>query len=215
MNDTARWLLVAALGLAVGDWIAVGAGNRRAEYLFKPATMLPLIAAALVLEPADETMRVFFVVALCLSLLGDVFLMLPDQDRFFVPGLGSFLLAHVAYIAGLLAGGVSGVALALGVLLVAVAILTVAPRVVNGARSMDPRLGVPVLAYVLVISVMVASAVGSVVPAAIGGAVLFYLSDLAIGWSRFVREFPASRLVIITTYHTAQVLLTVSLVVDR
>jgi uncharacterized membrane protein YhhN len=215
VNDTARWLLVAALGLAVGDWIAVGAGNRRAEYLFKPATMLPLIAAALVLEPADETMRVFFVVALCLSLLGDVFLMLPDQDRFFVPGLGSFLLAHVAYIAGLLAGGVSGVALALGVLLVAVAILTVAPRVVNGARSMDPRLGVPVLAYVLVISVMVASAVGSVVPAAIGGAVLFYLSDLAIGWSRFVREFPASRLVIITTYHTAQVLLTVSLVVDR
>jgi uncharacterized membrane protein YhhN len=186
VNDTARWLLVAALGLAVGDWIAVGAGNRRAEYLFKPATMLPLIAAALVLEPADETMRVFFVVALCLSLLGDVFLMLPDQDRFFVPGLGSFLLAHVAYIAGLLAGGVSGVAL-----------------------------GVPVLAYVLVISVMVASAVGSVVPAAIGGAVLFYLSDLAIGWSRFVREFPASRLVIITTYHTAQVLLTVSLVVDR
>jgi uncharacterized membrane protein YhhN len=215
VNDTARWLLVAALGLAVGDWIAVGAGNRRAESLFKPATMLPLIAAALVLEPADETMRVFFVVALCLSLLGDVFLMLPDQDRFFVPGLGSFLLAHVAYIAGLLAGGVSGVALALGVLLVAVAILTVAPRVVNGARSMDPRLGVPVLAYVLVISVMVASAVGSVVPAAIGGAVLFYLSDLAIGWSRFVREFPASRLVIITTYHTAQVLLTVSLVVDR
>jgi uncharacterized membrane protein YhhN len=215
VNDLAGWLLLVTLVLAVGDWVAVGTGNRRAEYLFKPATMLPLIAAALVLEPADDTMRIFFVVALCLSLLGDVFLMLPDQNRFFVPGLGSFLVAHLAYIVGLLAGGVSGVALALGVLLVAVAIGAVAPRVVNGARSVDPRLGVPVLAYVIVISVMVACAIGSMVPLAIAGAVLFYLSDLAIGWSRFVREFPASRLVIITTYHTAQVLLTVSLVVDR
>lgn len=215
MNDTARWLLVTALVVAVGDWIAVGTGNRRAEYLFKPATMLPLIAAALILEPADVTMRTCFVVALCLSLLGDVFLMLPDQDRFFVLGLGSFLLAHVAYIAGLLAGGVSGVALALGVIVVAIAILAVAPQVVSGARSVDPRLSLPVLAYVIVISVMVASAIGSVVSVAIAGAVLFYLSDLAIGWSRFVREFPAARLVIITTYHTAQVLLTVSLVVDR
>lgn len=215
MNDLAGWLLLVTLGLAVGDWVAVGTGNRRAEYLLKPATMFPLIAAALVLEPADDTMRTFFVVALCLSLLGDVFLMLPDQDRFFVPGLGSFLIAHIAYVVGLLAGGVSGVALALGVLLVAVAILAVAPRVVNGARSVDPRLGAPVLAYVLVISVMVACAVGSVVPAAIGGAVLFYLSDLAIGWSRFVRDFRSARLVIITTYHAAQILLTLSLVVDR
>ena len=53
------------------------------------------------------------------------------------------------------------------------------------------------------------------VPAAIVGALLFYLSDFSIGWSRFVRDFRAHRLVIITTYHAAQVLLVVSLVASR
>jgi uncharacterized membrane protein YhhN len=53
------------------------------------------------------------------------------------------------------------------------------------------------------------------VAAAFAGAILFYLSDLTIGWSRFVRDFRGSRLVVITTYHLAQILLVASLVVTR
>ena len=39
-----------------------------------------------------------FVVALVFSLAGDVFLMLPDEDRWFAFGLGSFLLGHIAFV---------------------------------------------------------------------------------------------------------------------
>ena len=53
------------------------------------------------------------------------------------------------------------------------------------------------------------------VPAAFVGASLFYLSDATIGWSRFVKDFRSSGLVIITTYHAAQLLLVTSLLVAR
>ena len=214
MNSTAAWLLVATGVLAVLDWIAVGLGRRTFEYVLKPATMVPLIAAAVVLDPYSDAARRWFVVALVFSLVGDVFLMLPNEDLF-VFGLGSFLVGHLAYVVGLLVAGINPLALALGVVVVAMLIAVLAPPLVLGARRQEPRLGVPVLVYVLAISSMVACAIGSVVPAAIAGALLFYVSDFAIGWSRFVRDFRGSRLVIITTYHVAQVLLVVSLVASR
>jgi len=47
------------------------------------------------------------------------------------------------------------------------------------------------------------------------GALLFFLSDFCIGWSRFVSDFKGSGLAIIVTYHLAQILLVASLVVAR
>jgi uncharacterized membrane protein YhhN len=214
VNGTAVVLLVATGVLAVLDWIAVGLGRRTLEYVFKPATMVPLIGAAIALDPSSDAARIWFVVGLVFSLVGDVALMLPNEDLFVI-GLGSFLVAHLAYIVGLAVAGINPLALALGVVVVAVLIAVLAPPLVTGARRQDPRLGVPVLVYVVAISSMVACAMGSVVWAAIVGALLFYLSDFSIGWSRFVREFRGSRLAIITTYHAAQVLLVVSLVASR
>ena len=46
---------------------------------------------------------------------------------------------------------------------------------------------------------------------AIGGALLFYVSDAFIGWSRFVKHFPGERLAIMTTYHLGQVGIVLSL----
>lgn len=210
------WTFVGiAAVLAVADWVAVGLGRKAVEYVCKPATMVPLIAAAVALDPASRWGQRWFVAALVCSLAGDVYLMLPDQQRWFVPGLASFLAGHLAYIAGLAAAGLNAVALAVGVVAVAVLIVLAAPRIVAGARGRDPRLAVPVLGYIVVISVMVAFAVGSTVGLAIAGAFLFYVSDFAIGWSRFVADFRWSRLAIIVTYHSAQLLLVLSLPVSR
>jgi uncharacterized membrane protein YhhN len=207
------WVLVAAaVGIAVVDWVSVGAGNRRLEYVAKPATMVPLIVAAAVLDPVRPEEQWWFVAALVLSLVGDVFLMLEDQERWFVPGLASFLLGHVAYIVGMLSAPTSGTALVVGAVVVAVAAAVGGPIIVRGATRTDRRLLLPVAAYVTVISVMVVSAAGSTVVLAVIGAALFYASDFSIGMSRFVKDFPGSRLVIITTYHAAQVLLVLSLV---
>ena len=214
MSSTAVWLIIAG-SLAVCDWVAVSTANKRLEYIFKPATMLPLIIAGATANASVPDMRIWFTIALVCSLIGDVFLMLPDEETYFVAGLGSFLLGHIAYVIGLLVGGVSAVTLVVGVVGVVVLIALVSPRSVAGAVSKDRRLGLPVLAYMLVISAMVACAIGSGVPAAIAGALLFYLSDFTIGWSRFVKDFRGARLLIITTYHGAQILLVASLLTSR
>lgn len=209
---TVFWVLVAAtLVVAAADWWAVATERRSVEYGLKPATMLVLIAAAVAMpDPEPSAARWFFVVALLFSLAGDVFLML--DERLFVAGLGSFLVGHLAYVGGLVQFDLEPALLVAGVAGVVVAAALVGTRIVAAARTRDPRLAVPVAAYIAVISAMVACAVGTAVPLAIAGALLFYASDAVLGWNRFVQPVPQGRLVVMTTYHLGQVGLVLALV---
>lgn len=210
MSGAAVMLLVATVVVAAIDWWAVATDRRRVEYVAKPATMVVLIAAALAIDPADGTQRTWFVVALVLSLAGDVFLMSPRD--LFVPGLASFLLGHVAYIVGLLSDGVSVGGLAVGLVIIAVALPLIGGRVLRAVRAGDePGLTVPVTLYVLVISAMVVSAGASGSALALAGALSFYASDALIAWTPFIRPFDRGRIAVMVTYHAAQVALVASL----
>ena len=162
------------------------------------------------LDPQYSDRRSWFVVALCLCLVGDVFLMLSG-DRF-VAGLGSFLGAQLAFAVGLALHGGSTGEYALGVVLIVLLALPFALRFVGALRrSGRTALVGPVLAYIAAISVMVGSAVASGDAWAIAGAGLFFVSDALIAESRFVDERPHHRLAIMVTYHVALTLLVVSL----
>ena len=202
------------LGLAAlaagGDWWAVARNRQRLEYVCKPATLAFLVGVAATLDADDNVVRACFVVALLLSLLGDVFLMLPHD--LFIAGLVSFLAAHLAYIVGLWLDGQTALAFALGLAVAAIAIAVVGRRILRAVRGGDqPEMAPPVAAYMGVISLMLASAIGTREPLAIVGAGLFYASDAQIAWERFVRPHPWHRLAIIVTYHLAQAGLTLSL----
>jgi uncharacterized membrane protein YhhN len=210
VTGVAGVLLAVTAVCAVIDWVAVRHEHRPAEYVFKPLTLVALTATALALDPADPTVRAWFVAALVLSLAGDVFLMLPG-DRF-VPGLGSFLLAHVAYSVGLIAAGVELPGLVAGLAVVGAAGVAIAPRLMAGIRRSEPAMAPPVLGYMTVISAMVVCAFGTRDGVAVAGAVLFYVSDTLIGWGRFVRSYDGGRLAVMVTYHLGQMLLVLSLV---
>jgi len=204
-------LLALALVAAVGDWIAVHQEAKGLEYVCKPLTMVLLIGAAVALDPQDPTVRSWFVVALVLCLAGDVLLMLPD-DRF-VFGLGAFLLGHIAYIVGMHVEGVDGARFLVGIVLVMAVLAVIGTAILRGVRAgPDPGLAGPVVAYMFVISAMVASAIGVGNAAAIVGASLFYVSDALIAWNRFLRATPHAHVAIMVTYHLAQVGLVLSLV---
>jgi len=208
---TPAWvLLVAAGALAVGDWVAVGRGARRAEYVCKPGTLALLAGVALTLDPAHGDMRAWFVAALVLSLAGDVFLMLPQYR--FVPGLAAFLLGHVAYVVGLNLHGGSAGALALAAIPVVVVAAVLAIRILRAVLTSGHReLVGPLVAYMLVISAMVTSALaGGNVSAAVG-ATLFFASDALIAETRFVKPHRGARVVIMVTYHLGQAGLVLSL----
>ena len=211
MDGLSTALVVGALALAVVDWVAVARDDRRLEYAAKPLTMVALIAAAVLLEPVDGAARSWFVVALVLSLAGDVFLMLPRN--LFVPGLVSFLLGHVAYIIGLRHLGTSSAGLLAGVAVVAVALPFLAPRILSAiARSDEPEMAGPVAVYMAVISAMVVAAGASGVALALAAAVSFYVSDALIAWTRFITDLRHGRLAVMVTYHLAQIGLVLTLV---
>lgn len=210
MNATTFLLLAIAAAVAVGDWIAVAAGAKLPEYVLKPLTMVVLILAALELDPSSDAARGALVVGLVLSLAGDVLLMLPVD--LFVAGLAAFLAAHVAYVVALWLLGVSGGGLLVGLVVVALGALLVGRRIVAGAAATDRALVAPVTAYLAVISAMVVSALGVGAFVAVLGALLFYASDAVLGWTRFVSDFPRSRVMVMITYHLAQASLVLALI---
>ena len=205
------WVCLAAAGvLAVGDWVAVAREQRRLEYVCKPGTLALLIGVALSLDATHSDVRHWFVAALVLSLAGDVFLMLP-ADRF-VAGLASFLLGHAAYVVGLNLHGGSAVELAIAAIPVVIVAAVLATRILRAvvARGQRELIG-PLVAYMVVISAMVTSALASGSWWAAIGAALFFASDALIAETRFVRPHRGARVVIMMTYHLGQAGLVLSL----
>lgn len=221
MTATAVLLLAMTAVVAVLDWGAVAADRRAVEYVAKPLTTLGLLAVAVALDPTSDAVRAAVVVALVASLIGDVFLMLPG-DRF-VPGLVGFFVAHVAYVVAMVlvvaevgAGVASTLAgLGVGLVVVLVGLGLVGRRIVVGARGAAPEFAAPVVAYMGVISAMVATAVATGSPVVVAGALSFYVSDALIGWTRFVHDLRHGRVGVMVTYHVGQALLLLGLVLAR
>ena len=210
MNAATAVAFVVAAGFAIGDWTARARHNRRLEYVCKPATLVALIAAACLLDPAADaqTRRAWFVAALVASLAGDVLLMV-ERDLF-VFGLGAFLVGHCFYVAGFWTAPPGGLAIAVAVVVVAAVIGPLARRIL-GALHDQPALRPPVIAYIAVIAAMLASALASGNVVAAVGAALFVASDAMIAWNRFVRAFAAADVAIMVTYHLGQAGLVLSL----
>jgi uncharacterized membrane protein YhhN len=210
VNGAAFLLLALAMAAAFFDWVAVHQEEKGLEYLCKPLTLALLVGCAVALDPVDDTVRAWFVAALVLSLAGDVFLMLPKD--LFVFGLGSFLLGHIAYIVGMHVDGVDGGRFLVGIVIVMALLAVIGTAILRGVRAgPDPKLAGPVVAYMFVISAMVASAIGVGHVSGVAGAASFYASDALIAWNRFIRETRYGRLAIMVTYHLAQMALVLSL----
>ena len=118
---------------------------------------------------------------------GDLCLLAPTSGRAFLTGIGAFLLAHVAYFDGFWTMGIAP--LGFGLALVGLAPLS-GHSIAGRAPDVPERLQRPVVAYILVITGMVAGAVGvwmhtpaaaSLVPTA----GLFLVSDVGVAMQRF------------------------------
>lgn len=203
MTSLAWGLAGLALLLGVSDWWAVWTDRRPVRVVTKPGSLVALIGVALSLEPFDGSVRQAMVVGLIFSLAGDVFLL--GAEKWFVAGLASFLVGHIAYVVGLSSQYASSVALAVGLVMVAVSVATVARRIVSNVKASDhPSLVGPVVAYIAVISAMVLAAFSTAAPWAIGGALLFYVSDATLAWNRFVEPRRLGPVAVMITYHLGQ-----------
>ena len=200
-------LLIEAAALATAT---AALGLVELHRVFKPLALLfAIIFVAIRARPIRATGRfdTFLLAALAFSLAGDSFLMFPG---FFIPGLLSFLVAHLFYIALFKQGqpwfpSRRALVATLGVGALMYAVLF---------DGLNPVLRVAVAAYVLVIALMAAQAIGRAtvlrdtasVWVAIGAG-FFMLSDALLATNKFATPLPMAQLWILSSYYMAQILI--------
>jgi uncharacterized membrane protein YhhN len=147
----------------------------------------------LLVQHAEGALRIGVSVGLALSTLGDALLVHKADRRFFLVGMASFALAHLAYSAALLSGAQAGNALGL-VTAVAVAGPLTALLESRLLPRVPRKLALPVGIYGAVITATVIGAAGFATTDAplgarrlvLAGALLLYLGDAFYAFNLFV-----------------------------
>jgi uncharacterized membrane protein YhhN len=198
--------VAAVAGLLVAERRESQAG----KWVCKPLASAGFVGAAFAAGVHDR-FAAAVAVALLLSLAGDV-LLIARSSAAFRAGLFSFLLGHVAFGAAFVVRGVRPA-------IAAVALVGLAAVSVPVARWLLPhvaaKMRAPVIAYVVVITLMVALAAGTVAahghPILLVAAIAFFLSDLSVARDRFVAHQFVNRAWGLPLYYGAQLLFAWSL----
>jgi len=200
-------MTVFLVGASAGALAALLVAEYREAEWGRPVKMLAscgFIGVALASGAAQSGYGRWVLIALGLSWFGDLLLTYRTPAAF-LAGLVSFLLAHLGFVAAFLVRGVAWGA----TVMAAVTVGIVALMVWRWLRShLDKRMRSPVVAYVVVISAMVAVAIGTVAlkpgPMIVFGAVAFFSSDLAVARNRFVAAGFVNRAWGLPLYYLAQ-----------
>ena len=190
------WALPTAAAVA---WL-LAVRDRPAQFVAKPLASLGFVMIGVSGAPLGTRYGTLVLAGLVLAAIGDIALM---YDRWFLAGLGSFALGHLAYIgafttvadtgpSALLAGGVVAIAGARWVL----------PHTTGVMRT-------AVAIYIIVIGAMLTTALsaGSHAARVPLGAALFAASDLLVARERFMIRDDRNRLWGLPLYYAGQVLI--------
>lgn len=225
MTDGLIGLTLAVFIVFFVDWLAVGFSWRKVECVTKPLAMLLVVLWTLsAADWALSPLLAVLILAQVFGLAGDVFLLL--RDRWFLLGLGSFLLGHLLYIS-LLGRSIWQAVTVIGFktnwtywvivcLLIWGGVLVLFYRIIapkSPRLSMPLMLWIPIQAYGWILSGLVVMSIMALVSTPgfsyrllflITGSVLFFISDSLLAYDRFKKKLPKVRVWIMITYHLAQ-----------
>ena len=208
-------IIVAALALLAGLLYYAKQESLNGQLMTKPFLSLLFIAAAMLQPHQNPTYYYLILTGLGLCLIGDVCLIFFANRKVFTAGLVAFLAGHILYVIAFLSFGVTGPF----VWITMVVCLCLSTGVFLWLR---PHLGEmlgPVIAYVLIITVMVIAASALISNTGIdmtarilvfAGAVLFYFSDIFVARHRFVKKEFLNRAAGLPMYYAAQFMIAFS-----
>jgi uncharacterized membrane protein YhhN len=165
--------------------------------IFKPLTLFLIISIVILFPVIDQKYKIFILTGLLFSLLGDVFLIFPQQH--FTKGLLAFLLGHVFYIIAFIvsAGFYHTEWIYLPIVLVSILYLkNILPY--SGKKT------IPIIIYIIIIAIMGWMALerlyslqtlGALLAAT--GAILFMISDSILALNKFKKRFRSAELIIL------------------
>jgi len=206
-------LLFAAILIA--DLVSVQLQNKMAEYIFKPLIIIWLMAGfVLQSRLVLSSLKKWVIAALFFSWLGDVLLMLEeDNSLFFLMGLTSFLIAHIFYILFF-----HFIQVKENVKNRWYFVLIVAVYYAILISLLSPYLGdmkLPVSIYAVFISFMLMLAIHMLFIKnkkagllMMTGALLFIISDSLLAINRFYKSFEMAGIFVMISYGLAQLFIT-------
>jgi uncharacterized membrane protein YhhN len=207
-------IIIAAATLLAGLLYFEKTANQKGKLPAKTVLSCLFILTALLQVHANPGYYYLLLIGLIFCLGGDVFLAMP-QEKAFLLGLVSFLLGHVFYVVCFFyladIGQWTWVGCLVGLLVSGVVFIWLRPHL--GSMLM------PVIAYIVVITVMVVGAWTVLGDSGLNysgrllvfiGAVSFYLSDLFVARDRFMKTEFSNRLIGLPMYYLGQFLLAFS-----
>jgi len=197
--------LMTALGLAgllFGEW----KDRPTWRAVSKPLASLGFIVAAIGFGAFESRYGRTVLSGLVLGAIGDVCL-LGQAKKYFIAGLVSFLLGHVAYVAAFVSLPIAP----LHAFVAAAAMVTVMAFIARWVFPHAPDMRIPIGIYMLVIAAMCVVAIGAgaagapwMIPV---GAVMFTASDIAVVRDRFVAPGFVNRFWGLPLYYAAQLII--------
>ena len=201
------WLFVALTAAGLAATLIGEQRDLSLRFVAKPVASAGFLGLALTLGATNSRYGWWILIGLLCGFIGDAALLGTDRS-WFLTGLVAFLIGHLLYVVAFLVAGWSA-----GPTMAATGVAIGAALVVF--RWLRPHLPSdmigPVVAYIVIISAMVTTAVGATAAGAsrliLIGAFAFYVSDLAVARNRFVAPGPANRMWGLPLYYLGQVLL--------
>jgi uncharacterized membrane protein YhhN len=197
-------------------WYAAAIQNMHLYKITKPLVILPLIIW-FILRGRTESPYIFFILGLCFSLIGDIFLAFWTKTTFFI-GMFIFGIAHIFYAIGY--SHWPTVWFSFGnLLLVPAMVILFATLAYRPAASKDPKMKTyfqAAMAYgVLILTMLVLAGTSfwrqgwTTIPAtmALLGAMLFVTSSILIALEVLGYTQKNVRFWVISTYHLSQFLI--------
>lgn len=193
-------LLVILSILFISDLILITQDEYHFLRFFTKPLLVPLVIAIYLLSATKKSgINSWFLSGLIFSFFGDMFLLFKWG---FLPGLGSFLLAHVLYILSFVKLRVTKMYASIPFILLHLVFL------VYFLHPYLKEMEIPVIVYGIALSTMAYFSLCSKNKWLVVGAFLFVISDSLLSFNVFVSYSTGMELCVMTTYVLAQLSLT-------
>lgn len=181
--------------------------TRLLKYLCTPIiTLISMCIATMSLLHTSGTMfTLFIIIGLAISIVADTFLMI-DEVNLFQEGLIYFVLVHLLYISGLF----PLYQFAPWQCIVLICIIIIDITLIYLLRNTKKEYLIPVIIYMIIISIMVFISSGVNSMLFMFGAFLFMFSDCILAYNTFYKPIPYAHILTWILYAPAQLFIALS-----
>ncbi|MEB6549593.1 lysoplasmalogenase [Heyndrickxia sporothermodurans] len=173
------------------------------KILFKLIPMWLIISYAYLHRPSTSSKTYWTIIC------GLFFCMLGDGTlHWFIVGLSAFLIGHLFYMGAFFSNWRFSWLRFVSIIPIVCYSFFMGKELITAIiQNGNASLVIPVIFYVIVISLMTWSAIMTGNIWASIGSILFVISDSILSWNMFVANIPYSNVLIMTTYYLAQFLI--------